>query len=92
MKNYSVATVGSLVFLLYLLLAGAAGATGYTLTLTAQGPGTVSRNPTNTAYPAGVVVTITGTPNAGAYFAGWTGATNGSVNPLNVAMNSDLVK
>jgi hypothetical protein len=37
------------------------------------------------------VVTITANPNAGWYFANWSGGTNSTANPLNVTMNSDLV-
>jgi hypothetical protein len=91
MKTNSIAVAGSIVCFLCLLMADPAGATGYSLTLTAQGPGTVSRNPTNTSYPPGVVVTLTAAPNAGAYFAGWSGSTNSPVNPLNLTINSDLV-
>jgi hypothetical protein len=51
----------------------------------------VQRNPTNAAYPAGVVVTITANPNAGWYFANWSGDTNSPLNPLNVPMLSNMV-
>jgi hypothetical protein len=36
-------------------------------------------------------VTLTATPNAGDYFAGWTGATNSLVSPLNITMNNNYV-
>ena len=91
MKNKSRLAVDCCTFLLCLWLTNLAGATTYTLTLIAQGSGTVQRNPTNAAYPAGVVVTITANPNAGWYFANWSGGTNSTANPLNVTMNSDLV-
>ena len=65
-------------------------ATNYSLNLVAQGPGTVSRNPTNSTYPQGVVVTITAAPNTGAYFAGWSGDVNSSANPLNVNITGNL--
>jgi hypothetical protein len=74
-----------------LLMISPAGATSYTLTVSAQGSGTVTKNPTNATYPSGVTVTINATPNAGWYFANWSGDTNGSVNPLNVTMNSNLI-
>ena len=81
----------SVAFLCCLLLATTAGATNYTLTVSANGSGTVTRNPTNSTYPSGVTVTVTAVPDAGWYFANWSGDTNGSVNPLNVVMNANLV-
>jgi len=76
---------------LALLSTGSAFATNYTLTLYTNGSGTISKNPTNSSYPSGVTVTITATPNAGWYFANWSGDTNSTVNPLNVTMNSNMV-
>ena len=66
-------------------------AVSYTLTVAAQGSGSVTKNPANATYPPGVVVTVTATPNAGNYFTGWSGDTNGAVNPLNVTMNNNYV-
>src|SRR5215472_17372627 len=91
MKTRSIMVAGSFTLLLCFLMAYSAGATNYTLTLIAQGSGTVSQNPTNSSHPAGVVVTITATPNVGWYFANWSGSTNSTANPLNVTMNSNLV-
>jgi len=71
-------------------LATRVSATSYSLNLVAQGSGTVSRNPTNSLYPQGVVVTITATPDTGAYFAGWSGDVNNSTNPLNIIITGDL--
>jgi len=67
-----------------------AGATGYTLTVSAQGSGIVTRNPTNITYPSGVTVSVLATPAAGWYFANWSGDASGSVNPLDVTMNANL--
>jgi hypothetical protein len=78
-------------FFFCLLMLSPAGATSYTLTVSDQGSGAVTKNPTNAIYPSGVTVTITATPNVGWYFGNWSGDTNGSVNPLNVTMNSNLV-
>ena len=61
----------SITLLFCLGTAGRASATEYSLTLSAQGSGTVTPDNTNSLHPAGVVVTITATPNAGWYFANW---------------------
>lgn len=82
---------GWLAAILFIITTSDTRAVGYTLTVVAQGPGVVARNPSNASYPAGVVVTITATPNTNSTFTGWSGDTNGTVNPLNVTMNSSLV-
>src|SRR5215468_1559043 len=66
-----------------------AAAAIYTLTLHTNGSGTITRNPTNSTYPAGSVVTVTATPDFGWYFSAWTGNATGSANPLNVTMNAN---
>jgi hypothetical protein len=63
----------------------------YTLTLQTNGQGSVTQNPTLSAYPAGSVVTITGTADAGWYFSAWSGDENSTANPLNVTMSSNRV-
>jgi hypothetical protein len=80
-----------LFLLVWLGIIGTASATSYTLSVTNLGSGTVTKNPTNSSYPAGVTVIVTATPDSGWYFAGWSGDTNGTVNPLNVTVESDLV-
>jgi hypothetical protein len=91
MNTKTCEVVVRLALLLYLLMPVTANATGYTLTVSSQGSGTVTKDPTNTTYPAGVTVILTATPNAGSYFANWSGDASGTNNPLNVIMNSDLV-
>ena len=66
-------------------------AAAYTLTLHTNGSGAITRNPINSAYPAGFVVTVTATPNSGWYFSAWTGNASGSANPLKVTMNGNKV-
>jgi len=73
------------------LFAKESAAAVYTLTLQTNGSGAITRNPTNSVYPAGSVVTITGTPAAGWYFTAWTGDENSTANPLNVTMSSNKV-
>jgi hypothetical protein len=80
----------TLFLLAWLGIIGMANATGYTLSVTNLGSGTVTKNPTNSAYPAGVTVIVTATPNSGWYFAGWSGVTNSSANPLSLAMDANL--
>ena len=67
-----------------------ASATGYSLSLVAQGSGTVFRNPTYTSYPLNSVVSISATPNSGAYFAGWSGDVSNAANPLNINITGNL--
>ncbi len=89
MDKRHISRVVALIFLLH--FPAIVFATNYTLTLVPQGPGSIAANPNNTTFPQGVVVTITATPNANCFFTGWSGDTNGTVNPLNVMMNSSLV-
>jgi len=60
--------------------------TTYTLTTSAVN-GTVA--PTGGTYNAGTVVTLTATPDAGYIFSNWSGDAGGTVNPINVTMDSD---
>jgi uncharacterized repeat protein (TIGR02543 family) len=79
-----------LVVLLMLVPAGRVAATSYTLSVTTQGSGTISTNPIFATYPANVSVTLTATPNAGWYFANWSGAVIATTNPVNVTMTGNL--
>jgi hypothetical protein len=76
--------------LFWLGLANNTAAAEYTLTLGAIGSGTVTPDNYNNPHPAGVTITITATPAGGWYFSNWSGDTNGSVNPLQVPMYSNL--
>lgn len=76
---------------LYLIAIASLHATDYTLTVITNGSGAIAENPTNSIYSQNSTVTLTATPSAGWYFANWSGATNASVNPVNVTMYSDLV-
>jgi len=59
----------------------------YTLSVTADGNGTVS--PTTYAYAPNAQTQITATPGEGAVFVRWSGDASGSDNPLTVTMDSD---
>jgi uncharacterized repeat protein (TIGR02543 family) len=61
----------------------------YTLTVTTSGSGTVTKNPNQTSYLSGSIVTLTATPAAGYVFAGWSGAATGTTNPLTVTMTGN---
>jgi Divergent InlB B-repeat domain/Immunoglobulin I-set domain len=73
------------------LFASESSAAVYTLTIQTNGSGSITRNPTNSVYPAGSVVTVTATPDSGWYFSNWTGDASGNTNPLNVTMNGNKV-
>ncbi len=64
--------------------------TTYTLTTNAAGNGSISLNPAGGTYNEGTVVSMTATPDANHQFDNWSGGANGSQNPINVTMNSNL--
>lgn len=61
----------------------------FTLHIQTNGAGTVTRNPTNSFYPEGSVVTLTARPSTNWLFSHWSGDGSGTANPLNVPMNSN---
>ncbi len=50
--------------------------------------GSVTKSPDQAAYAHGTTVTLMATPAAGYQFAGWSGATTSTLNPLDVVMDS----
>ena len=60
--------------------------TSFPVNVTVVGPGTVSSNPSASTYPTGTMVTLTATPNTGAYFAGFTGDLTSSTSPATVTV------
>jgi uncharacterized repeat protein (TIGR02543 family) len=65
----------------------------YALTLganTGTGHGTITASPAASTYTVGTVVTLTATPAAGSTFAGWTGGSTGTTNPLQVSVGGNL--
>jgi endo-1,4-beta-xylanase len=68
---------------------GSNGPVNYTLTVSVVGNGTTSPSPGNHSYPAGSPVSITATPLQGSVFSGWSGAFNGSTNPLSFTMDGN---
>jgi len=63
--------------------------THYTLTITYQGSGTVTKNPDQSWYTYGQVVTLTANPSTGWVFNHWGGNLTGSTNPTSIAMNGN---
>ena len=58
----------------------------YALDVTVAGSGSVSRTPDLAGYQHGSTVALQATPAAGQYFAGWSGDTTDSANPLTLTM------
>jgi hypothetical protein len=65
------------------------GAQTFTLKITAVN-GTIHKKPDKTAYSAGDTIDITGQPDIGYYFTGWTGDVPGSGLMNRVIINSNL--
>lgn len=63
--------------------------TSYTLTVTLDGSGSVTKNPDETFYPSGTVVSLTAVPADGWVFTGWSGDLSGVANPATVTMDSN---
>ena len=60
----------------------------YTLTTNAVN-GTITKNPNQSVFNAGDVVTLTASPNSGYQFSSWSGAVTGSTNPTTLTMNAN---
>ena len=69
----------------------------YILNVNIVGDGSVTRTPMGTVmlpyylYPASTVVTLTATPDAGGYFAGWSGDLSGGANPASLTMDANKI-
>jgi uncharacterized repeat protein (TIGR02543 family) len=62
----------------------------YTVNASANGAGTVTKNPDKASYSAGEQVTITATPTLGNVFTNWSGDFTNSTNPLVITVNSNI--
>ena len=69
--------------------AGGGGSGPFTLNVTVNGSGSVSRSPNQATYPNGTIVTLSATANSGNQFTGWSGDLAGSANPGTITMNSN---
>jgi hypothetical protein len=63
---------------------------GYVLTTSADGRGTVERNPDRPEYASGESVELTASPDTEEEFSFWSGGAAGTSNPVTVVMNADL--
>jgi len=61
----------------------------YSITITTQGSGTVTTNPTQPTYTSGQVVFISAIPSPGWIFDHWTGNLTGNQNPGTLIMNGN---
>jgi hypothetical protein len=59
----------------------------FTLTVNIVGSGSVTRAPDQASYEPGASVTLTSVPTTGFAFAGWSGDTSTTANPLTVVMD-----
>jgi hypothetical protein len=64
-------------------------ATLYDVAVSITGPGNVTLDPPGGTYPAGTIVTVTATPDAGAVFDGFGADLTGSTSPQQLTVNSD---
>ena len=61
----------------------------YTLTITIQGSGTVTKNPDQPWYTYGQVITLTANPSTGWMFNHWAGNLTGNQNPTTITINGN---
>ncbi|MBI5711134.1 MAG: hypothetical protein HZC42_12665 [Candidatus Eisenbacteria bacterium] len=64
-------------------------ADAHTLTVSAAGTGTVTRDPDQPSYLHGSGVQLTAVPGTGWAFAGWSGDTSGTANPVTLTITGD---
>jgi hypothetical protein len=61
----------------------------YTLTVTLDGSGSVTKSPNQATYTFGQVVTLTAVLGSGWLFSSWTGDLTGNQNPKTITMNGN---
>jgi uncharacterized repeat protein (TIGR02543 family) len=61
----------------------------YTLSITVDGSGSVTKNPDQPTYTYGTVVELTATAEAGWTFSHWSGDASGTINPTTVTIDGD---
>jgi hypothetical protein len=60
----------------------------FTLSLASVGNGVITTDPKQVTFAAGTQVTLSADPAAGFEFAGWSGDTGGTLNPLTLTMDT----
>ena len=70
--------------------AAAGAGTTYKISISKNGKGTVTANPSAASYAPGTAVTLTATPDPGSPWTGWAGACSGTAITCTLTMNSDL--
>ncbi len=68
---------------------GGGGSATFKISVSTNGKGTVTSNPSAASYPSGTVVTLTATPAAGQPWVGWSGACSGTATTCTLTMNAD---
>jgi YVTN family beta-propeller protein len=63
--------------------------TTFKISISRNGKGTVTTNPTGTSFAIGTVVNLTATPDPGQPWIGWGGACSGIATTCTLTMNSD---
>lgn len=61
----------------------------FTLGVTLDGSGSVTKNPNQATYAYGTVVQLTAVADSGWTFSSWTGNLSGSTNPASITMNGN---
>lgn len=61
----------------------------FNLTVSSNGNGTVTANPSGTSFDSGVVVKLSAKATTGQRFAGWSGAVTGTKDTISVTMNAN---
>ncbi len=61
----------------------------FVVTAASNGPGIVSRDPDQSIYGCGELVTLTAQPDVGARFSSWTGSVSSTANPLVLTVGGD---
>lgn len=68
---------------------GGGTTTTYKISVSLNGKGSVSASPAASSYPAGAVVTLTATPDAGSPWTGWGGACSGLDSTCTLTLNAN---
>ncbi|MCX5697886.1 MAG: InlB B-repeat-containing protein [Candidatus Omnitrophica bacterium] len=63
----------------------------YTLSVTTNGNGSVSKSPSQTGYAYNTAVVLKALPNTGSKFVSWSGSLSSTSNPVTVIANSNKV-